>query len=461
VKEKLEVLYHAQRPPSDEEKAALEEIAALPAVRRAVALPDLHWKKGLEAPSSVAYAVRDHLVPQLSSCALNCGMGLIATDLEAAAVAPGTLDRIYATFRDSRLERRFDLDPGMLRRVVVAGAPAIAEHYGLDPRSALRGMEDAGAVTPSDASPEEVWDSLDPDILEDPSYEGLRNLGLGFDGNHFLEMQVLDAVLDEAECRERGLVAGRIYAMYHGGGGVVPGFVGGYYGNRGKGYVRSWRFWASKVRFHFRRPRDWKRFREKWRYYFSGSPFPAIPVTGVEGRRNRIALAASMNYGYAYRVAMLARLRWSLEKVLGERRSVHLAWDTSHNTIAPERIEGEDLWIHRHNAIRIHRGDLAVLPGHHTTPTYVGIGLEGTARTLDSMPHGAGDTVNAFRSLGLGGEAPPLATRRYEGEAVAPRIVAHGGAAGLDAVAGLLERERIWRPIARLRPIGVLKDYHH
>jgi hypothetical protein len=59
------------------------------------------------------------------------------------------------------------------------------------------------------------------------------------------------------------------------------------------------------------------------------------------------------------------------------------------------------------------------------------------------------------------GEAPPLATRRYEGENPAPRVVAHGGAAGLDAVVGLLEDHRIWRPIARLRPIGVLKDYHY
>jgi tRNA-splicing ligase RtcB len=459
----LDVIALRERPPRDEEKRALDGIAALPQVARAVALPDLHWKKGLEAPSSAAYAVRGHLVPQLSSCALNCGMGLIDTGLEAAALTTQTLDGLYTAFRDSRRDARFDLDPGTLRHVVARGAPAIAEHYALDRQAALAGMEDEGNVTPSDVDPEAIWDALDPGILEDPGYEGLRNLGLGFDGNHFLETQVLDEILDEAECARRGLTKGRVHVMYHGGGGVVPGFVGGYYGNRGKGHERTWRFWASKVRFHFQRPRDWARFREKWRYYFSGAPYPAIPVAGPEGRKNRVALAASMNYGYAYRVAMLARVRWALERVLGRDRAreTRLVWDTSHNTIAPETIEGEELWVHRHNAIRIREGELAVLPGHHTTPTYVGIGLEGTSKTLDSMPHGAGDTVELFRGLGAGGEAPPLATRRFDGEETAPRVVPHGGGAGLEAVCGLLEERRIWRPIARLRPVAVLKRYHH
>lgn len=459
---KLQVIHDPRRPPSEDEKKALGEIAALPQVARAVALPDLHWKKGLEAPSSAAYAVRGHLVPQLSSCALNCGMGLIATGVEATAFTPERVDALYASFRASRVEERFDIDSSALGRVVVEGAPAIAVHYGLDPEAVAR-MEDGGCVTPAGTEPREILDSLDPDIFADPGYEGLRHLGLGFDGNHFLEAQVLDEVLDEPLARAAGLEEGRVYVMYHGGGGVVPGFVGGYYGNRGKGYERSWRFWASKVKFHFRRPRDWGRFREKWRYYFSGAHYPAIPASGVEGRSNRVALAASMNYGYAYRVAMLARLRWALERVFSRDRAgdARLVWDTSHNTIAPEVVGGEELWIHRHNAIRIHAGEVAVLPGHHTTPTLVGIGLEGTEQTLHSMPHGAGDTVNALRALGEGGEAPPLATRRYEGERLAPRVVPHGGSAGLDAVARLLEERRIWRPIARLRPIGVLKDYHY
>lgn len=461
----LTILTHPKVPPTRDERRLLGEIAALPCVKEAIALPDLHWKAGLEAPSSAAYGVEGHIVPQLSSCAVNCGMGLVSLGVEADALGPDALDRLYDAFRLSRVQgaHRFDLDPGVLRSVVAEGAPALARHYGLDPARALEGMEDRGSVLPGYASPEEAWDALDPAILEDPGYAGLRDLGLGFDGNHFLEAQRLDGVLDAGECARRGLAAGQAFVAYHGGGGVVPGFVGGYYGSRGKGYTRTLRFWASRLRFHFRRPKDWLRFRERWRYYFSGARFPAIPVEGPEGRRNRVALAAAMNYGYAYRTAMLARLDWALDRALGSDRAgpARLVWDGSHNTIEEERVAGRSLWVHRHNAARVRPGELVLLPGHHTTHSLLGVGLEGCAETLHSMPHGAGETIEKLRELGEGGEVPPLATRRYDGEERTPRLVAHAGGAGLDAVARLLEQRRIWKPIATLTPVGVLKNYHH
>jgi tRNA-splicing ligase RtcB len=461
----LTIIHHPKVPPTADERRLLDEIASLDCVAKAVALPDLHWKEGLEAPSSAAYGVRGHIVPQLSSCAVNCGMGLVDLGVAGEALGPERLDALYDAFRLSRVKaaHRFDLDPGGLRDVVAAGSPALARRYGLDAERALAGMEDRGSVLPRDASPEEAWDALDPDILEDPGYAGLKDLGLGFDGNHFLEAQVLDHVVDAEECRRRGLALGQAFVAYHGGGGVVPGFVGGYYGSRGKGYTKSLRFWASRLKFHFRRPRDWLRFRERWRYYFSGARFPAIPVAGPEGRRNRVALAAAMNYGYAYRTAMLARIAWAADRALGRDRArpARLVWDASHNTIDEEVIRGERLWVHRHNAARVRPGELVLLPGHHTTESLLGVGLEGALDTLCSMPHGAGATIEKLRELGCGGEAPPLETRRYEGEERAPRLVPHKGGAGLDAVADLLEQKRIWRPIARLRPIGVLKNYHY
>jgi tRNA-splicing ligase RtcB len=461
----LTIIHHEKLPPTAGERALLDEIAALPSVKQAIALPDLHWKEKLEAPSSVAFGVEGHIVPQLSSCAVNCGMGLVALGVEGARLAPEVLDTLFDEFRLSRVKAsgRFDLDPGLLRSVVAEGAPALARHYELDPRKALSGMEDRGSVLPRDASKQDAWDALDRDILEDPSYPGLRDLGLGFDGNHFLEAQVLERVLDPAACARAGLARGQAFVSYHGGGGVVPGFVGGYYGSRSKGYTRTLRFFASRLKFHFRRPKDWLRFRERWRYYFSGARFPAIPVDGPEGKRNKVALAAAMNYGYAYRTAMLARLAWALERTLGpgSASGVRLVWDGSHNTIEEEAIRGKRLWIHRHNSARVRPGELVLLPGHHTTPSLLGVGLEGALDTLCSMPHGAGETIQRLREVGAGGEAPPLHTRRYEREERAARLVRHGGDAGLFEVARLLEERRIWRPIAALRPIGVLKNYHH
>jgi tRNA-splicing ligase RtcB len=56
----------------------------------AVALPDFHVKADKEMPSSIGVATRSTIRPTLSSASLNCGMSLVALDVERpsdAAVA--------------------------------------------------------------------------------------------------------------------------------------------------------------------------------------------------------------------------------------------------------------------------------------------------------------------------------------------------------------------------------------
>src|SRR5439155_18684479 len=48
----------------------------------AAALPDFHLKDDKEMPSSIAVATRDTIRPTLTCCSLNCGMALVALDLE-------------------------------------------------------------------------------------------------------------------------------------------------------------------------------------------------------------------------------------------------------------------------------------------------------------------------------------------------------------------------------------------
>ena len=48
----------------------------------AVALPDFHFKGDKEMPSSIAVATRDTIRPVFSSTSVNCGMALVALDIE-------------------------------------------------------------------------------------------------------------------------------------------------------------------------------------------------------------------------------------------------------------------------------------------------------------------------------------------------------------------------------------------
>ena len=61
----------------------LEKTAALPGMRLAVGLPDLHPGKG--SPIGAAYVVEGWLYPTLVGNDIGCGIGLWRTELRAAA----------------------------------------------------------------------------------------------------------------------------------------------------------------------------------------------------------------------------------------------------------------------------------------------------------------------------------------------------------------------------------------
>src|SRR5205823_13044076 len=70
----------------------------------AIALPDFHHKGDKEMPSSIAVATRSTIQPTYTSASLNCGMALVATDLER----PGD-DAVAEFYR--RFRERFPYPP--------------------------------------------------------------------------------------------------------------------------------------------------------------------------------------------------------------------------------------------------------------------------------------------------------------------------------------------------------------
>jgi hypothetical protein len=63
----------------------LSRVSRLRLAGPVVALPDVHLKNRMEAPSSLATASEGAVIPDLSSCSLNCGMGVLATTIDARA----------------------------------------------------------------------------------------------------------------------------------------------------------------------------------------------------------------------------------------------------------------------------------------------------------------------------------------------------------------------------------------
>jgi len=272
------------------------------------------------------------------------------------------------------------------------------------------------------------------------------------------------------ECAKRGLRKGAVYLMYQRRRRRRPRLRGRLLRRpRQEGYVRNLRFWASKMKFHFRRPKDWKRFREKWRYYFSGAPYPPRSPSRARGPAHT---------GFAPRGEHELRLRVPRCLLPCSRASAGLSRRSFGQDPAPSRASSGHVAQHdraRERSTARTSGSTATTRSASTRATWRPPGPQHYAHVHRSGPRGdrrvpstlcrteRGDTIGLFREMGEGGEATASRDAALPGRGPrGPLVVAHGGAAGLDAVVKLMEDHRKSGGRSRcLRPIGVLKDYHY
>ncbi len=458
------------------EPAALQRlraVAALPYVERpVVALPDLHWKERMESPSSTATATSDRIVLSFSSPSQNCGMTLLRTPLDAEEVASDSfLPRLMNALREKiPRSRKYPIvtrDEAL--RLALGGAVEAVAQYGLDPEL-VAGVENRGSLFEvGEVDRKRLLDAVDAECLQ----RGRYSFAFIGGGNHFLEVQVVEEVLAPEACELLGLGAGRIVVMYHTGSERFGHDLGRLYAVRLKTSRRRRRkYFIRKIPLHLTRgaPRPW-RIARRWRYHFSRDQYVPIPADSEEGRRLVVSLKAAGNYGYANRIAVLDLIQRAIRKATGRcDEGYRILADLSHNVIGRERIGDRDLWVHRHNAVRLRPpsdwpeespyrkiGQPSMLPGTNRCSSYVILSREGAAAALNSADHGAGRSVERFQEVGLCREIPGRETLKYTYRSEGPEVLTHVSDEGVDEVVAVLESAGIAAPAARLRPLAVLK----
>ena len=432
-----------------------------------VALPDLHIKPRLETPSSTATATRDTLVLSLTSPSPNCGMALARTALTVDDLRPASVDALFDTLA-RRLPFTRRPSPTLTRTemldVLQRGAAAAVERYGLDPVTPQY-MDQTGNALPPEADIASVQQAIPQALLEIGRWE----FGQVGRGNHFLELQVIEEICDATVARAWGLAEGQVVVMFHADSGHLGAFVGRLYAHRQK---NSWRGrlyeWRVKLPFQLtagRPSRLWRRMA----YHVLPRRWNPIPAGSEEAQRALLALQAAANYAYANRVAVLAALRDGVQEVWGsDCAPPALIWDAPHNGIRRELLgpDGQALWVHRHNAARVAppsalpvdspyrgTGQPVLMPGTERVASYLCVGGAGTATSLYSVNHGAGQLA-----VLMGKPLPDAATTRVYGYDGQPPVEhQHLSADGVTAVLNVLAAADLARPVARLRPVAVLK----
>ncbi len=460
----LQIFASDRLPPDPDASAALRRIAALDDVAQVVALPDLHIKAQLETPSSTAVATRDTIILGLSSPSPNCAMALARTSLFVDDLDNDRLDAFFAELtRRMPLKRQSPrLTLPEMNDVLLRGGAAAVERYGLAP-AVLQHIDQQGNALPPDSNAEAVLKAVPPALRE----IGRVYFALIGRGNHFLELQVVDEIVDEAVARAWELRRGQVVAMYHADSGYLGAFIGRLYAWRRK---NSWRGrvyeWKLKLPFQVTAGSPHRLLR-RINYHLLPRWLTPVPADSPEGQRALLAIQAAGNYAYANRVAILANLGDALRAVWGEEVAApDLLWDAPHNSIRRETISGQNLWVHRHNAACVtppsclpaespfaQTGHPVLLPGLERTSSYLCASDEGAANTLHSADHGAGRSVLQLGQALNSGRA----TRVYTYQDGLAKLQSHLSDDGLEEVLTILKTHRIARPVVRLRPIAVLK----
>ncbi len=459
--------------PPPETLERLESISRLSWIEApVVALGDVHWKPRMETPSSTATATRNEIVMGLSSSAQNCGMQVLATPLRREQAGErGFLARLMLALREGIPRSRSS--PIITREEALSfaagGARTAAARYGLDP-NLLEGIEEAGSLFgPGGIDPAEITAGIDETALE----RGRYSFAFIGGGNHFLEVQVVEEILEEEACRELGLTPGMIVVMFHTGSERFGGDLGRLYSVRLKtSAARRRKYFFRKIPLHLTRDRpSLPAAARRVRYFFSRRPYVPVPADSPEGLRLAMTLKAAGNYGYANRVAVLDLVLRALRKVAQTGNGGYrVLADRSHNIIARERVAGEELWVHRHNSVRLRPpsdfaegsfsarfGQLSMLPGTNRSSSYLILSREGASSTLNSADHGAGRTVELFEERGWCRPRPERRTLKFRYSTAEVDDLAHVTDEGIDEVVELLRKSSVAVPAARLTPLAVLK----
>ena len=434
---------------ADRSLEQVANVATLPGIVDAsYAMPDVHWGYGFPIGGVAATDIDAGGVvsPGGVGFDISCGVRLLAADLDRPQLSR-TLDALMdgldaATPRGMGKGAVWPLSGrAQLDEVLLGGSRYLVERGDGTERD-LRRCEDYGAV--ADADPGQVSGRA--------AQRGLQVGSLG-SGNHFLEVQAVDHVYDEAAAEVFGLRTGQICVMIH-------------CGSRGLGH----QICTDHVRVL-------EQAMHRYGIDVPDRQLACAPASSPEGRSYLGAMAAAANYARANRQMLTEATRRVFERVT--HRGLHLVYDISHN-LAKIEIHVADggqrrLCVHRKGATRAlppgHQdlppdlrevGQPVLIPGSMGTPSYVLTGVPG-APAFASTCHGAGRTQSR-KQAGESVRGQDL-RRRLEAHDIAVRGASWQGLAeetpeaykDISAVVGSAEGGGLCRRVARLVPVGVVK----
>ncbi|TLN20482.1 RtcB family protein, partial [bacterium] len=382
-------------------------VATLPGLAGpVVVMPDMHQGYGFPIGGVAATIFPQGMIsPGGIGYDINCGVRLLSSSIHLEEAKPYLDDLAMALNANcpSGMGKAgsISLKHSELEAVCRLGAQW-AVNKGMGSIEDLRRTEENGCVDGADPR----W------VSERAKDRGSDQLGTLGSGNHFMEVDVVDQILDAGAGQAMGLIEGCLVLQFH-------------CGSRGFGhqvcsdYVQE--FQAAVRRYGIQLP---------------DRELVCAPMDSLEGQHYLAAMRSAANFAFCNRQILAHMARRAFEQTLaGKVRNFHLqqVYDIAHNMgkIETHVIDGRSVkvCVHRKGATRAFGpgtsglpeeyqriGQPVLVPGSMGTASWVLVGTAGSMeRSYGSSCHGAGRVMSRSQ-----------ATREVRGERLRDELEQQG-----------------------------------
>jgi tRNA-splicing ligase RtcB (3'-phosphate/5'-hydroxy nucleic acid ligase) len=383
----------------------ITNVATLPGIEKAAyAMPDAHWGYGFPIGGVAAFDPKHGGVVSAGGVGfdISCGVRTLTTGLTVDDVQLVLEQLAEALFRTVPAgvgsTGRVHLGPAEMDAMLTGGALwAVEQGYGTS--EDLERTEESGAM--KGAKAEAVSDRA-----KNRQRDEMGTLG---SGNHYLEVQRVTEIYDEAIAASFGLRKNDVVLSIH-------------CGSRGLGHQIGTEFLKKMILAP-----------ESQQIELPDRELACAPIESPIGEIYLGAMRAGINCAFANRQIITHLARQAFVEVL-PKAELRLLYDVSHNTCKVEehQVNGggsKRLFVHRKGATRAFgpghpslpaafqlSGQPVLIGGTMGTASYVLSGTtEGEARSFSSSCHGAGRQMSRHQ-----------ATRQWRGRAVVDELRKRG-----------------------------------
>lgn len=403
----------------------ISNVATLPGiVDTAYAMPDAHWGYGFPIGGVAAFDPAEGGIVSAGGVGfdISCGVRTLHTGLTRAEI-----EAVKSPLADLLFER-VPAGVGSTGRIVLsnhemdamlAGGARWAVEQGYGRAADLERIEERGRA-----------DGAAPDAVSDHAKKRQRKeMGTLGSGNHYLEVQHVTAIYDEAIAKAFGIHGGDIVVSIH-------------TGSRGLGHQIGTEFLKEMAV-----------AAKQYGIALPDRELACAPIDSPVGRKYLGAMRAGINCALANRQIITHLVRAAFAEVF-PGTTLPLLYDVSHNTCKVEDhvVDGKKrrLFVHRKGATRAFGpghpdlpealrpyGQPVLIGGTMGTASYILAGTkENAALSFSSACHGAGRSMSRHE-----------ATRTWKGREVLDEL----------AERGILIRSPSYRGVAEEAP-GAYKD---